>query len=366
MGGIVLVTGSSGFIGAPLCVDLARDHPVVGVDCRPPSPHQVRAAPGVRWVQADIAEGAPLRDLFLREARRGGGLAAVIHLAAFYHFGRRWRPEYARVNLEGTRHVVRAAAAAGAERLVFAGSIAALAPDPYGRPLTEGAATMEDVAYARSKALGEALLAECAGDLPWVTIRMGGVFTDWCELPPLFSLIRTWRRPGPAGRLMPGRGGAGFPYIRRGDLLEMIGRVVEGRHRLAPRETLFAAPEGGTLQRELYPLIRGAGGRRVKPWIPVPAGLLRVMLQLTAIQGRLRRQVVYERPWMADYVDRPLLVDTAYTRRRLDWAPAPENHILARLPVIMERCRRQPEAWLARNLRRNRGLYTFQTGDEAA
>jgi len=35
-------------------------------------------------------------------------------------------------------------------------------------------------------------------------MRIGGVFSDWCELPPLYSLIRMWSRRGPIGRCIPG------------------------------------------------------------------------------------------------------------------------------------------------------------------
>jgi hypothetical protein len=34
----IAITGSSGYLGSVLCADLARDHRVVGIDRRPPSP----------------------------------------------------------------------------------------------------------------------------------------------------------------------------------------------------------------------------------------------------------------------------------------------------------------------------------------
>jgi hypothetical protein len=62
---------------------------------------------------------------------------------------------------------------------------------------------------------------------------------------------------------------------------------------------------------------------------------------------------------MLDYVDRPLAVDTALTRRRLRWHPNPEAGILNRLPPMVERLKRHRQMWAHRNLRRNEGCYAY-------
>jgi nucleoside-diphosphate-sugar epimerase len=52
----IIVTGSSGYLGSAICVDLARDNRVIGVDTRIPSKALQKAAPNVQWEQADIAD----------------------------------------------------------------------------------------------------------------------------------------------------------------------------------------------------------------------------------------------------------------------------------------------------------------------
>ena len=52
----ILITGSSGFLGSALSVDLARDNKIVGIDIRKPSKALREAGLHVRWVGIDISD----------------------------------------------------------------------------------------------------------------------------------------------------------------------------------------------------------------------------------------------------------------------------------------------------------------------
>ena len=84
----------------------------------------------------------------------------------------------------------------------------------------------------------------------------GRVFSDWCELPPLYSLIRLWSRRGSIGRCFPGRGRTGFPYIHRDELVRFVRRVIEKNDVLSRHEVLFASEDGCTCHDDLFPPIR--------------------------------------------------------------------------------------------------------------
>jgi nucleoside-diphosphate-sugar epimerase len=358
----VVITGSSGLIGSALCAHLAPLSRVVAVDRRPPTEKLRRAAPGVRWVVCDIRQ----RDLLLRHLQ--GALrteeagAVVVHLAAHYHLGQSWSTPYTTTNIHGTLNVLAGAARIKASRLVFAGSIAAMIPNPGGGYLFEMDPAGESIAYTRSKAIAERLLEPLAALLPVVVIRLGGVFTPWCELPPLYSLIRLWKRSRPLGRILPGRGEAGFPYVHRQDAVEGIARVILCHHHLKPYEVLFIAPQGCTRQIDLFPFIypRFHSGRQDRP-VSIAAPWIRLLLHIQKWSCRLRGRSALEQPWMARYIDRPLRVDTHYTRERLDWMPDPERSIMRCLPHILDRAEAFPEVYRQRNDRRIVGHYQYCT-----
>jgi hypothetical protein len=73
----------------------------------------------------------------------------------------------------------------------------------------------------------------------------------------------------------------------------------------------------------------------------------------------LRRQT-YEQPWMLAYADRPLRVDTSYTRQKIGWRPQDAYSILNRLPALIANFRNHRRYWLARNIRRNEGDYQYE------
>jgi nucleoside-diphosphate-sugar epimerase len=363
-GHIIIVTGSSGFLGSAICVDLSRTHTIIGMDCRRPSSALEHAASRARWYTIDIADSEGVDTLFDHVNRRHGRVDFVLHMAAFYHFGQRWRPEDERVNVRGLRNVLDAAARVGTKRFIFAGSIASLAPPPPGGILTEASTPVAATAYTRSKTVGESLLAQYRDRLPAIALRIGGVFSDWCELPPLYSLMRLWCRPGPMGRVIPGRGRTGFPFIHRQDLVDVVCAIIERNDHLAPFDILFAAPSGCTMHNALF----GGVHRACRPHLPlrpihISPALARWFLMLKnglkVILGRKR----YERRWMMDYVDTPLVVDTAATQEKLKWSPEPRRSIENRLPVLVQHLLADPARWERRNIRRNEGRYEYANTD---
>lgn len=359
MGYTILVTGASGYLGSAISVALSCDHRIIGLYRRPPSEKLKKDAPGIQWEKGEVADRDCMDRIFRGCAKRGQPVDYVIHFAAYTGFGKKWEDEYQTTNVIGTRNIVAAACDAGVKRILFAGSIAALSPLPMGQALTEKSPAGGDVAYSKSKALGEQILFENSHRIPVVVLRIGGVFTDWCELPPLFSVMTLWSKPF-IGRMMPGQGLSGFPYIHRRDVVGIVKKIIEKNQNLARFETLFASPDGCTFQKELFSIIRRECSKTfsITP-VPVPRPLARMALHGKYLLNTLRKRKTYERAWMIDYVDLPLIVDTTYTREKLNWDPSPGLHILDRLPMMLHLFNRHPHAWHTRNINRNDQKYDY-------
>src|ERR1700690_4201556 len=118
------VTGASGFIGANLVHELvARKHQVKAL-LRPTS--DLRGLRGVEFeqVEGDLSDRATLKEAMY-------GCDWCFHVAASYHLWLRdYRPMYA-ANVEGTRNVIEAAAAAGCARIVYTSTVGCIGlPQP--------------------------------------------------------------------------------------------------------------------------------------------------------------------------------------------------------------------------------------------
>ncbi|MDR5735002.1 NAD-dependent epimerase/dehydratase family protein [Caballeronia sp. LZ025] len=147
----MLVTGASGFVGsavARLAIERGFDLRVL---VRATSPRK-----NVESLDAEIVVGDMRDEASMRAALRG--VRYLFHVAADYRI---WAPdpgEIERANLQGTEATMRAALAAGVERIVYTSSVATLKVTSSGAIVDEtkpsdAASTIG--AYKRSKVLAE-------------------------------------------------------------------------------------------------------------------------------------------------------------------------------------------------------------------
>ena len=155
----IAVVGATGTVGSGLLPRLEADERVgrvLAVGRRSIDPAE-RGWSKARFRTADVRDPAALRQAV-------DGAQVVVHLA-FVTTGATSRRALHAINVEGTRNAFQAAAAVGAERFVFASSVAAYGFHPDNPvPLTETWPTRPSSAffYAQEKAELDALLREQA------------------------------------------------------------------------------------------------------------------------------------------------------------------------------------------------------------
>lgn len=167
----VLVTGSSGFLGAGAAARLvAGGHDVTGLDPAPPAPDAA-----YRHVTEDLSDPARLRDL-LTELRPNivlhtGGVSGPMVMVD--------RPvEVMAVNVAGTLALLDAALAAGVGTFVFCSSISAVGPFSAERPIGVTQELRPDSPYGCSKAAVEYVLRGLSGRVPMAlcALRFTGIY----------------------------------------------------------------------------------------------------------------------------------------------------------------------------------------------
>ncbi|MEE8450816.1 MAG: NAD(P)-dependent oxidoreductase [Thermoguttaceae bacterium] len=360
---VVIITGAAGFLGSAVTVDLSGDHTVVAIDHRGPSEALLAAAPGVGWHQVDIAEARAVEAVFRQTTESIGRVDLVVHFAAFYHFGMDRREEYERTNVQGTSHVVQSSVRSGVGRLIFASSIAAMRPESSTEVLTEKTPTADYIPYAETKAIGERMLREASDRLPAVVLRIGGAFSDWCELPPLWSLLKLWGGRSPLSRLVVGQGRSAMPYIHRDDLVRIVRACIERHASLGHHEVFLASQQGAVTHEELFTAIgRTLGKATTKPIFFAP-GLAKLGLAAQHALGHLTGRVPFEHPWMLQFTDRPWVADTTHTWNELGFRPTDGLGLLERLPVLLEHFRHDRRTWEDRNRVRAAGRYAYSCED---
>jgi len=242
---------------------------------RPTSPRINLDLAGLQIVEADMRDDRAV-------AQAVAGARYVFHVAADYRLWARDPSEIIRNNVDGTRAVLRAARAAGVERIVYTSSVATLKLDPDGRPADESVMLSEDRAigaYKRSKVAAESLALQMASSegLPVVIVN------------PSTPIGPRDVRPTPTGRIIVEAASGRMPaFVDTGLNLVHVDDVAEGH--------LLALRHGKIGQRYIL------GGEDV-----TLARMLQIIAELigrAAPRVRLPRRAVYPVAFVSELIAR--------------------------------------------------------------
>jgi len=246
-----LVTGGTGFVGAAVVRALLAQGRAVRALARPGSDRRNLAGLDIGVVEGDLRDGASL-------AKAVSGASRVYHVAADYRLWVRRPADLYDANVEGSRLLVRAAAEAGAERIVYTSSVAVLATAKQGKPADEETpVSVTDMIghYKRSKFLAEeAVAGEAAAGAPVVIVN------------PSTPVGPRDIKPTPTGRMIRDAAAGKLPaYVETGLNVVHVDDVAAG-HLLAAEKGRIGRRYilGGddlTL-REILTLIAEAAGRK--------------------------------------------------------------------------------------------------------
>jgi dihydroflavonol-4-reductase len=164
-----LVTGASGFVGSAVVRRLLLAGHMVRALLRAGSDRRNVDGLAVEIVQGDLSDRRSLERAVV-------GCDALFHVAADYRLWVPDPPALYQTNVEGTVHMMRAAAEAGVRRIVYTSSVATLGFTGDGRPSDEDTpVSIADMVghYKRSKYLAEAQVRQMVhtGGLPAVIVN---------------------------------------------------------------------------------------------------------------------------------------------------------------------------------------------------
>jgi nucleoside-diphosphate-sugar epimerase/uncharacterized membrane protein len=338
---IVLITGSSGFLGQAITDGLKDRYRVIGLDL----PNARQPAIGAETIPIDLTSEISVRNAVDDVRARGGRIASVIHLAAYYDTTGEDSPKYEAVTVQGTRRLLTALKSLEIEQFVFSSTLLVHAPSPRkGARIDEKSALDPPWAYPRSKAETEALIGRERGDIKTVVLRLAGVYDEDCRAAFIAQQIARIFERRPTAYLFTGDLGSGQPYLHRDDFVDAVVRIVDRRAEL-PDETVLLIGEEETLS---YEQMQKRIGRLVhdEEWrtLSLPKGLTKAGSWL---QTEVLDQETDIRPWMVENSDDHYEIDISRARKLLGWQP---RHSLGdTLPEMIRRLKADPTDWYQKN-----------------
>lgn len=325
IGGPVLLTGATGFLGRALAQELVRRRTETHALVREDSPRGPLETLPITWHVGDLRDETAIDRAvaaLAASARAAGGTPRILHAAALISYRSRDRSLSEEINVKGTERLLASARRHGVGRFLFVSSVVAVGactgPDPASESAPFNLGHL-GVAYADTKRAAEERVLAGARTLDAVVVNPGAIFG---------------------------------PVERASNTVRTIRRISEGRVPpfLPPGSVGVVGVEDAALGT-LLALDRGRSGERyllVESSLPIAELFARIAAQLGA---RRSGRVLSPRTWnlltaLASWWDlvlpmnltppqalrmlgQDLRFDASKARRELGWAPRPFDEVLA-------------------------------------
>lgn len=345
---IVLITGATGNIGHSLAEVLSRDYRIVGLDRK-------TEGPDFPIFAVDFSSDAAV-DLALHKFRDtfGTRIASVIHLVAYFDFTGEDNPLYQSVNVEGTQRFLRALQDFDVDQFIYASTMLVHAPCKPGRRIDEQQPIEPQWAYPKSKATAEAVIRAEHKKIPYLILRLAGIYDNHSMVPTLAQQIARIYERDLQSYFYSGSTLVGQAMLHRDDMVEAFSRAVKRRIELPTEaEILVGEPDAmgyDALQDELGYLIHG-----VDDWptlrLPKPIATAGAWAQdklepivPDAIDGG---EPPFIKPFMITMADHHYALNIQRARTLLGWEP--QHRLKDELPQLVAALKSDPLNWYENN-----------------
>jgi NADH dehydrogenase len=238
---MILVTGATGFVGSHLIPRLTATGDKIRSLVRSLAKAEALKAQGVEVVQGDVTVPSSLEQAVK-------GVETVVHLVAILLESK--GVTYDRINVQGTRNVVQAAAKAGVKRFIHM-SVLGASPNPKYR-------------YTYSKWQSEEVVR--LSNLDFTILRPSVIIGEGCGL--IDTLIKSLKMSPPFLAPIPGSGKVQLQPIWVGDVVTCtIQAIKEGGRSGQTHE--IGGPEYLTYEQVLDTVMHILRMKRVKVHIPL-------------------------------------------------------------------------------------------------
>lgn len=345
---LVLITGAGGNIGSSLAAALKDNYRVVGLD-------RESSDSDFPIIAADLTDEHSVVEAIDRiAADHGHHIASVVHLAAFFDFSGEDKPQYAAVNVHGSRNLLGALQQLDVEQFLYSGTMLVHKPGSPGERIDESREIEPGWAYPRSKAQAEEAIRETHGNIPVVFLHLAGVYDKRTSVPTFANQIARIYERDFESHLYSGDIDAGQAMLHRADMIDAFIRTIDRRDRL-PDDTVILIGEPETigyadLQDKIGCLIHGEG-----EWttlrVPAPVATLGAWAQDKAEPVIPDAIDQGERPFIQPFMTRMAsdhyAIDVTRARELLDWTP--KHRLADELPTIIAELKEDPAEWYKAN-----------------
>ncbi len=301
----VLVTGATGFLGGTLALRLANDGVKVKALARnPQKAGLLRQHPNITIVEGDITNADRMKQV-------AQDCSIIFHVAAA--LGGNMELQH-RINVEGTRNVMLAAAHAKVQRVVHVSSIAVYGYHYNGDISEDFAQKPKRVPYNVTKSQAETALREVSAqhNVPYSIIRPGMIYGPRSNAWTM-TMFKLGKRK-PTIFLGDGHGNSHPIYVE--DVVDLM--TVLATHPAAVGEAFNCSSDPAPSWREFLGGYSRLAGHN--SWLAIPPIIMRPLAPLIELFLSMRGEP-QELPTLVDFLQSKKTYKMTKAQQLLGWAP---------------------------------------------
>lgn len=341
---IIVITGSSGNIGTSLKEALQDEFQIIGFD----------RDDATCDIAFDITSDSSVALAFkLLKEQYGVKIKAVIHLAAYFDFSGEDSPLYEEVNVKGTKRLLKALQHFEVGRFIYSGTMLVHKPCEPGEIINEDTPLAPKWIYPESKVRSEEMIKKYHGKMPYLILRLAGLYNEFTCIPTLANQIARVYERGIKSHLYAGNRKAGQSFIHQDDLVALFKKAIQHQDELDEKEIILAGePETvsyETLQTQITDLIHGEEAQlyNIPPSIAKAGAWIEEQSEPVIPDDFDQGEKPFIRPFMIDRASDHYALDIRKAREKLGWEP--QHSIKNTLPKIINHLKHDPKRWYKEN-----------------
>ena len=343
----IILTGAAGFIGSCLRKNLRKDYRLLCTDLAPPN----EIHPEEVWYPGDITDPVFMDKLFQEIGDQCATVVGLIHLAWYYDFSNNPHPMY-RAFTDGLSRLMENYSKACPRDgvFVFAQSMATMVATVPGQKQTESSPTVAAWQYPASKVEAGNILRKTPIRQVVCELVLAAVYSDSCEIVPLFQSIERIRRKSIEAWFFPGRTDRGLTYVHVEDCAAGFRQCIEQRQNLKQNgsgvERFLIGEQSPLTNQQIMDAATERFHMSALPKLIIP----KLFALIGAIFLGFFRTNQFVKPWMVRFSEEHFEFDCQRALKLLSWQP--QFSIQDSLFKIIDLAKENPNQWLEINQKR--------------
>lgn len=336
---VIIITGSSGYIGRAVARDLVKRYRVIGLDRDEPK----TKIPNVDYRIFDISSPKNIEKVLMEIYEDyGQRIHSVVHLVAYYSFSGEESSKYQEITVNGTKSFMKCLNKFfTVEQFIFSSTMLVHESSPTGVETTEDSKVSPTWPYPASKVKAEEVIKEHHHDTPVVNLRIAGVYDDYGHSVPIGNHIARIYERHFSSMLFPGNIHHRQSYLHLNDLVKAVKLLIEKRFELPPHLVLLLGEDEAMSYKELQETLGRLIHNRPWPTFRIPEVVAKIGAFLQSKTPFMREPFI--KPWMIEYADDQYDLNISQVRKFLNWEP--QNKLRDVLPSMVKALKEDPDRW---------------------